>query len=107
MRIDIGTVLNKFDDTYDEGSKEVKTYTIKFITKDGRKREMLCRKSVKSPKQGKSGQLTERGKGKYNLKYHGGILLYDEQLQSYRTVKVAHIFGFKDHKSKQWLDVFH
>lgn len=107
LRIDIGTVLNKFDDTYDESTNQVKTFGIKFVKSDGQVREMICRKSVKSPKQGKSGDLQERGKAKYNLKYHGAMMLFDEEIQSYRSVKVAHIFAFKDFRSDQWLDVFH
>jgi hypothetical protein len=106
--IDIGSVLNKFDDTYDEKKNEVKSYGIQFITDEGRVRTMHCRKGVKAPKQ----QLTEggnqeRGKFRFNLKRNGTIMLHDIDINKTRTPKVAAIFAFRDHKSTNWLKVFH
>lgn len=98
--IDIGTVLNKFNDTYDERSSVVKSYEIMFITADGRVRTMRARKNVKSPKQQLQAPLQKRAKGLFNLQRHGTILLHDLTLNEARTVKVATIFGFKDFKQQ-------
>lgn len=106
QRIDIGTLLNRFDDTISEKDGKTKTFGIRFITKDGRIREMNARKNVQMPVRNGS-PLAERGKLKYNLNFHGAMLLFDEDIQQYRSVKVAHIFGFRDFKSNQWIDVFH
>jgi hypothetical protein len=106
--IDIGTVLNKFDDTYDERDSAVKEYGIRFITEDGRLRTMRCRKGVKAPRQ----QLTEggnqeRGKFRYNLKRNGTILVHDLDINESRSPKVAMICQFKDFNSNTWLKVYH
>jgi hypothetical protein len=106
--IDIGTVLQRFDDTYDEKSNAVKEYGLRFLTSDGRHREMRCRKGVKAPQQ----QIVEggnqpRGKFRFNLKYHGSMLLHDMDINETRSVKVSMIFGFKDFKTNTWLNVFH
>jgi hypothetical protein len=106
--VDIGTVLNKFDDTYDEQSQQVKVYGIRFVTEDGRIRTMRCRKGVRSPKQQlTSGGNQPRGKFRFNLKYHGAILLHDMDIDQARSPKVAMIFAFKDFGSDTWLNVFH
>jgi hypothetical protein len=104
--IDIGTVLNRFDDTIDEASHTVKTFGLRFITEDGRKREISsARKNVKSPKQG----LVDRPQGKqlFNLKATGTMLLFDEDNQEPKTVKVACIYGFREYRAKVWYDVSH
>lgn len=106
--IDIGTVLNKFDDTYDERNQAVKEYGIRFITEDGRLRTMRCRKGVKAPQQ----QLVKegnqpRGKFRFNLQYHGAILLHDLDINESRSPKVAMITQFKDYKSSTWVNVYH
>lgn len=108
--IDIGSVLNHFDDTVDEHTTAVKEYGIRFITQDGRLRTMRARKNVKSPKQelvnGK-GQTQERGKFKYHLKRNGAILLHDLDIDKARTIKVATICGFRNFNSSTWLRVYH
>ncbi len=108
-RIDIGTAVKKLDDLIDEGTGRVKTYGIRFITSDGRIRTMeQARKNVKNPRQKlKNGNSQKRGRRIYNLKYHGVILLHDDYQNQFRSVKLANIFQFRDHKSNQWLDVFH
>ena len=104
--IDIGTVLNKFNDTYDEHNSVVKHYGIMFITADGRVRTMDARKNVKSPKQASTGSAP-RAKGMFNLQRHGTILLEDLAKAEARTVKVATIFGFKDFNQSTWYNVRH
>jgi hypothetical protein len=105
--IDIGTVLNKFDDTVDEIVSSVKEYGIMAITEDGRVRSMRCRKNVKSPKQQLQGPLQERGKVMFNLKRNGTLLLQDLDLQLPRSPKVACIFQFRDFNQTTWYKVRH
>lgn len=122
-RIDIGTVLNKFNDTVDEVTQQVKTFGIRFINDRGEKRELVCRKNIKSPKQGKQdpiplfhlfvgsalpgANLPDRGKEMYNLKRNGVMLVKAEHEDHPRTIKTAMIYGFKDFNSDTWLNVFH
>lgn len=105
--IDIGTVLNKFNDTYDEKTSVVKHYGIMFITADGRVRTMDARKNVKSPKQGLRQAQAPKAKGMFNLQRHGTILLEDLMKKESRTVKVATIFGFKDFNQTPFYNVRH
>jgi hypothetical protein len=105
--IDIGSVLIKFDDTYDELSQKVHTYSIRFITADGRLRTMNARKNVKSPKQQLRAPLQRRGKGKFNLKRHGTMQVQDVELGQIRAIKVATICAFKDFNSNIWHNVRH
>lgn len=112
--IDIGTVLNKFNDVYDERDSVVKNYSIMFITSDGRVRTMRARKNVKAPQQQLKGPVStrSRAKGMFNLQRHGTILLEDIDKHEARTVKVATIFGFQDYtrassEAKPWLNVRH
>lgn len=105
--IDIGSVLNRFDDTVDEQDLTVKDYGIKFLTADGRLRTMRCRKNVKSPKQQLRAPLSERGRMKYNLKRAGTMLVHDLAIDQPRSVKVAAICFFADHNSSQFSRVYH
>ncbi len=105
--IDIGSVLKKFDQTVTEGG-QVLTYGIRFGTADGRQREIYhARKNVKSPKQSSEEDSTGKGKFKYNLKYHGTMLLHDENAEEHRSVKPPHMYQFRDHNSKTWLTIRH
>jgi hypothetical protein len=105
-RIDIGTVLNKFNDTTDIHSGAVKTFGLRYINDRGEKREHICRKNIKSPKQAKSGS-EERGKEMYNLKYNGVMLIKAQGEDHPRTIKTCMIYSFKDFQSSTWLNVFH
>lgn len=105
--IDIGTVLQKFDDTVDEAQLTVKQYGIRFITADGRLRTMRARKNVKSPKQKLSKPLQPKGKVMFNLQRNGTMLVHDLDIDDPRTVKVASICAFKDFQSSTWLNVRH
>jgi hypothetical protein len=104
---DIGTVLNKFDDTVDEINSTVKEYGIRFITADGRVRTMRARKNVKAPTQQLSKPLEKRGKQTFHLKRNGTMLMHDLDISEPRFVKVATIFAFKDFNSSTWHNVRH
>ena len=96
--------MNKFDDLVDEGRNKTKTYGIRFIRRDGFAREIFnARKNVKMP----NAEKAERGKFRYNMKFHGTILLFDDDAEEFRSVKVAQIFQFRDYNSEKWFDVFH
>lgn len=105
--IDIGTVLNKFNDTVDERTSETKAFGIKVLTATGEVREMVCRKNVKSPKARLESEPEERGKMNYNLKKNGVMLVQDLEAMAPRSVKVACILQFKDFLSNHWEDVRH
>lgn len=105
-RIDIGTVLNKVNDTYDEQSMEVKTFGIKFLNKDGDQRELTIRKNVKNPLQ-KQRSRDAKGKEQVHLQRNGVILVQAEGEDHPRMIKTAMIYGFRDFKSATWLNVFH
>lgn len=106
--IDIGSVLNHFDDMVDELNQEVKEYGLRFITSDGRLRTMRCRKNVRSPKMQLRAPLQAKGKAMFNLKKHGTMLLSDLDTEDgLRTVKVATICHFKNHQSTEWNRVRH
>lgn len=105
--IDIGTVLNKFDHTYDERNAQVCEYGIRFITTDGRLRTMRARKNVKSPKQALQSQLQPKAKTLFNLQRHGTLLLQDLDKEEARAVKVATICAFRDFNSSTWNNVRH
>ena len=109
LAIDIGTVLNKIDNTVDDDSLEVKTFGLRFLTDKGISELIDCRKNVRDPFKGKQTakhQLPAKGKFKYNLKRKGTILL-TSHLKDYRSVLVSAIYEFKDFKSNRWLRVKH
>jgi hypothetical protein len=105
--IDIGSVLNKFDDTVDEFNQAVKEYQIRFITGDGRLRTMRCRKNVRNPHQQLRAPLARKSKTMFNLQRHGTLLVNDLDLDRPRTVKVATICQFKDFQQTDWNRVRH
>jgi hypothetical protein len=108
--IDIGSVLLKFDDTYNEETMQVKNYGIKFVTSEGRIRTMQCRKNVRSPRQPRSPNLIatrSRRKGMFNLQRHGTMLVHDMNIGEPRTVKVSQIFAFRDFNATDWHNVRH
>lgn len=105
-RIDIGTVLNKFNDTVDERTQVVNHYGIRFLNAQGEKREIFCRKNIKSPKQEIQGSQ-DRGREMYNLKRNGVMLVKAQGEDHPRTIKTSMIFQFRDRNSSTWLNVFH
>jgi hypothetical protein len=102
-RIDIGTVLNRLDDTVDIRTSEVKTYGIRFLRDNGTIRTMLCRKNMKTPGRGRG--LKPAGNGMYHLKRTGTMLVSEGDQM--RSIKPATIFEFKDHQASEWITVFH
>lgn len=106
-KIDIGTVLNKLDIATSDDSEKVKTFGIRFVTRDGRVREIYdARKNVKLPRESGEGS-SKRGKSHYNLKFHGTVKLYDENTEEYRDVKKAHMIQFREHNTTFWKTIFH
>lgn len=105
--MDIGSVLNHFDDMVDEQNQAVKEFTLRFFTGDGRLRTMRCRKNVKSPKQQLRGPLPAKSRSLFNLKKHGTMLVHDLDIDQPRTVKVATITHFKNYQSTEWNRVRH
>ena len=107
--IDIGTVLNKLNDTVDQQTQDVKVFGLRFLVKlkpgQGVTREMIVRKNVKAPKQKHSVQ--ERGKGTYSLQKNGILRAYSEERGHPIDIKTAMIYGFRDYKESYWLNVFH
>lgn len=102
IMIDIASVLRKLDDTYDEGTQEVKEYGLRFITSDGRLRTMVCRKNEKNP--GKGSRKPTR-LPHYNLKRSGTMLVTEASHP--RAIKPATICAFRDYKTTAWIPVFH
>jgi hypothetical protein len=105
-QIGIENVLVKLNDTVDNQTTTVKTYGLRFITKEGEQREITCRKSTKMPKVEVSDQ-DKRGQQYYNLKRNGILLLEDINAGHPRSIKAAMIYGFRDYQSPIWLNVFH
>lgn len=106
MEIDIGTVLNHFDNTVDEQTLEVRKYGLQFLTADGRVRTINARKQVKYPELPREGG-SKSPKAQFNLKRNGAILVADLDLGQPRTIKVASIAFFRKHDSSTWLTVRH
>lgn len=104
--IDIGTVLNKLNDTVDEKTQDVKVFGIRFINSKGDTREMIVRKNVKNPQQ-KQLVRAPRGKEQFHLQRNGVMLVNAEGEDHPRTIKTAMIYGFRDYKESYWLNVFH
>ncbi len=101
-------MLNHFDNLVDEGTTAVRTYGLRYITRAGNVKEIFdARKKVKGAGMGRTAQAEERGKFRYNLKFHGAMLLYDENADEYQTVKVAHMVQFRPYNSRNWLDIKH
>lgn len=104
--IDIGTVLNKIDNTVDDETMEVRRFGIRYLTENGKGEMLDCRKNVKDPFKNQKGKTPEKGKFKYSLKQKGTILLTSEE-KAYRSVLVSTIYEFKDFKSSRWIRVRH
>jgi hypothetical protein len=105
-QISIENVLVKLNDTVDNATLTVKAYGIRFITAEGEKREILCRKKTKDAKTEIQG-LDPKGKQYYHLQANGVLLLDDLIAGHPKSIKAAMIYGFQDYQSPKWLNVFH
>lgn len=105
--IDIGTVLKKLNNSYNEESQEVPHFGIRFIDRNGLTHEYDgVRKNVKNPKIKQRGPVTN-GKAEVNLKRNGIVMLHPSNSNHPITPKACMIYGFRDHNSPNWLNVFH
>lgn len=104
--IDIGTVLNKINDTIDEATQDVKVFGLRFITVKGETREWIVRKNVKAPHQQPKSR-DPKGKEQFHLQRHGVMMVNIDGTDKIRTIKPAMIYGFRDYKESYWLNVFH
>lgn len=109
MLLDIGTVLNKFNDITDERDHAVKEYGIRFITREGKVRYMRSRKGVReiTLQQQLQKPLQVRGKITYNLQRAGNMQIHDLDLDKPRTVKPSMIFAFRDFQHTEFSNVRH
>jgi hypothetical protein len=96
--IDIATVLNKLNDTIDERTTTSKAYGLRFINREGEKRELICRKNVR---------IGVRGRYQFSLKDRGLVQVTAEGENHPRLIKPTMIYGFQDHQSQVWQNVFH
>lgn len=106
FQIGIDVVLAKLNDTVDEQDSAVKTFGVRFINREGEKREIICRKHTKDATKKITG-TDDRGKDYFNLQRNGVIILDDLDNGHPRTIKTAMIYGFKDYQSEGWHNVFH
>lgn len=108
-QIGIEEVLDRMNDTVDIHTSNLKSFGIRFLSdKDGQiiSREMIVRKRTKGPRQETTGQ-DPRGKGRYNLQANGLIAVVDVEVNIPKSITVAMIHRFRDHKSDKWTKVFH
>jgi hypothetical protein len=94
--IDIATVLNLINITYDERNRP-KIFSIKFVKDNGQVRHIAkAQKSVKHAKIG--GGKGDKSKFKYNLKERGTILICDtaakKKEDQYKSVKISTIIEY-------------
>lgn len=99
--IEISTVLDRFNHTYDEQQMVQRRYSIRMLTAKGTSELLNCRKKVIDRK-----REHVAADYRHNLKQHGNIMLLNEHGQP-RTIKVATIYEFKDHQAKLWQRVRH
>lgn len=104
--IDTASALSKMNDTYDHVGDQVKTYGLRFNTKNGFREIYNARKGVKEPKQqGKPKSGGEIGRGKSHKKLNGLVQVFDDDIKQFRDIKFAQIFAFRDYKKKEWIPV--
>lgn len=91
--IDIGTALDRINITH-EGGKPV-NFSISFVKDDGSIRNIKCaRKNVKHPGQ----KSNSGGKLNYNLKSKGVLLVHDEDMNEFRSIKISRVIEFNGEK---------
>lgn len=104
--IDTASALSKMNDTFDHVGDVVKTYGLRFNTRNGFREIYNARKGVKEPKQqGKKKTDTQTSRGKSHKKLNGLVQVFDDDTKQFRDIKFAHIIAFRDYKSKVWIPV--
>jgi hypothetical protein len=103
LQIDTASALSKMNDTYDHVREEVKTYGLRFVSKNGFREIYNARKGVKHPKQQSKSDTSKRGKS--NKKFNGLVQVFDDDIQQFRDIKFAQIVAFRDYKEKTWIPV--
>jgi len=107
-KIDIASVLNHFDMTVDEATTKVLTHGIRYRKATGEMGEIYnARLNVKKPTDKTSKERRQDIKLKYNLKYSGAVLIYNQDTGEYRSIKKAHMTHFRLHNSDKWLQIWH
>ena len=92
--ISINIALARMEQTVVDG--EPVTFSIEFIKEDGSIRKMRAQKHVKLP--GASG--AGGSKFKYRLKNKHAVLLFDTEIEKYRTVLIDRITKFNEMEVK-------
>ena len=101
--IDTASALAKMNDTYDMDLDEVKTYGIRFVSKNGFREIYNARKGVKHPKQ--KGKNKNMGGAKSHKKFNGLVQIFDDDIKQFRDIKFAQIIAFRNYKEKTWIPV--
>lgn len=105
QKIDIQTVLDEMHLIADSKGN-TRLFGIKYIKSTGEIREMNnCKRNVKNSWNER--KTDAKGKMKYNLKYKGVVLLYNEDTGEYRSIKAAHMVAFRPHGRKNWIPIWH
>lgn len=102
--IDSASALAKMNDTWDSQGDSVKTYGLRFISKNGFREIYNARKAVKEPRQ-QGKQPANNNRGKSNKKLHGLVQVYDDDTKQFRDIKFAQIIAFRDYRSTRWTAV--
>jgi hypothetical protein len=106
QKIDIQTVSNELHNVADaKGSTRL--FGVRYVKATGEVREIKnCRLNVKNGH--RIEYANPQGKSlKYNLKYSGVVLLYNEDTGEYRSIKAAHMVAFRPHGRKNWIPIWH
>lgn len=102
-RIGIDQVLNHLDIDH-------RSVGIRYVKENGEIGVMYsCHKPVSKAKSapGQIRNADPRGKIKYNLKYHGVVLLKNDDSGDFRSIKKAQMIGFRPFGSDKWLPIWH
>jgi hypothetical protein len=93
MQIDIGSVLKQSQITHENGSPV--SFRLEFIKEDGSVRLITkARRFVKPERAYVNASEKSKSKTLYNLKKNNAILIYDEEAQTHKTIKISRITKF-------------
>lgn len=104
--IGISEVLNRFSDTVDIETSQVKHYGVQLYNAKGECRQLLVRKYTRGALQATIG-ADARAKYTHNLQQNGNVMLLDVDGERVIEVKATSIYGFRDFGSNDWQKVFH